>query len=1177
MQDVDKQGIASVCRDLLLLHQNGDLELIKGTTLPPNGTYVTALYGGRMIRGRVCPSQVILESQKSKQKMVSVIDVDEGKIVQLPLNQLRFLPKEMMALACQAVRCDIGMDCIEQFEWPPHISNMLLKALGNAMLFVENISTRPGSIPTISGKITLCNPSTGESISIQRFLLEIFSVHLDLCSLEKFKPFPVGMAASIVPQNLALHQQPRFGMNIQGLPANTIPVPYHSPVMPLTLTAPPNVPSNNPQNFPNFFQGPPAFMPPLSPNVMQNNIHPYVRPFSSCTSVSETSSVAYQGTPPPLQPLADRGSRPEFSDGRYEPKLSSSLSSLSSLVMSESEYDSAECTHSTVGVELHSFSSKSSSGDQNSKVKAAINNQARPSQQNKKQSVISDKVVSLNDSTSSDSLEINLKVPSSSSSSPGKEGEGRVGFVSSSSSLSADAPPFVPRSKRSAKSPISDKTCVIQRNDVKNINRLPPQPSSPSGRKSADLASKIKSATVQEEKHLIQSKEGLKDNTICPQRYPSSGRQSDDLPLSNEYATVHKKSLIQSNQVHNSTARPQPCSSPVSTPAGLPSKRSTSADIPSKSKSATTQEKASIQSKEDPKSNSIQGQQSSLTPLRKPDLPLKSDRAPTNKKVQISSDLQQPSCSSSHTFPKGPDVELPQIVRNWRTGQVVPAVIAKVWNPSCFEVNIVDEFSELLDRILEEMNEYYISNKVNMSSKVQAAQLCGHFCACFDADEGVWFRAEIDEWFMDDSVTPLRVWAVDYGGLSRVDLGSIQPLCTELASTSPRLVTLCTMRNVQPRSENNIWPQIHLDRVKQLLPEEKELYLRIDGNQSEEFIWPVSVFTDKECSLQSINEILVSEGCAYYIGSSLAKDNISRKDDQMYEEADNPMEEAYELGGNNYEIDDEDACVAVSGWKPKEEEGICWFYHRNGYCYKNYCELKHVRLNPDGITIEQREMHTCSFEDIQDLLSPGKTIKLVVTRILTVNHFMASIKFEKGSIKSRETLASVLKNLNSTEMKRSLKTFTEFPADGEIVLFKDSKTKMFYRGRIITSSPNNDDLYQVLNVDNGYIRAIPLEDLRRVDPAFLHHPFQAVECWLADVAPTQTDRDWTKSCNSVFAEMVRDTKLSATIIRSSPWGIEVNLLDKDGNDLTLMLKEMNILKSCPMRHLPLPGSHQIPG
>lgn len=44
-----------------------------------------------------------------------------------------------------------------------------------------------------------------------------------------------------------------------------------------------------------------------------------------------------------------------------------------------------------------------------------------------------------------------------------------------------------------------------------------------------------------------------------------------------------------------------------------------------------------------------------------------------------------------------------------------------------------------------------------------------------------------------------------------------------------------------------------------------------------------------------------------------------------------------------------------------------------------------------------------------------------------------------------------------------------------------------------------------------------------------------------------------------------------------PWGIEVNLFDKDGQDIAVILKEMGIVKNCPMRHLPDCNAHKLPG
>ncbi|KAK3921648.1 Tudor domain-containing protein 1 [Frankliniella fusca] len=1142
MREENQQAIAALRRDLLLLHENGDLEMFRGNNLPSNGTYVTALHDGKMIRGRICPSQTSSEDRdvrRGKQKIFPVIDIDEGKTVYLPLNQLRILPSEMKSLACQAVRCDIGMDCVEQFDWPTQLNSMLLKALRNFFLLVENTGIRPGSIPTISANITICNPSSGDCSSIQSFLFGTFAMHLDLCSMEKFKPFPVG-SGHLVRQNSGTHQQPELGSNIQSLPSNILPLPFHSSSM--SLITPPN----GPQNFPNF---PPCLplLPHLglpqgilpSPNAMQPNGHMPPLSFgpnslAGSSSVSVTSSVInFVGRPPQSKSSNESCNESNQSNRSY--------SSLSSFALSE--YGSAE---SNFGVELEDCPTSRSSSDRDPKVQEPLNKQKQVEVKAKIEEGV-EEVPCKDVSQNSDSLEINVPQLNVSSSSPSCSEKGQYGNISlkgcrmemegtdCSSSLSIDAPPFIPRNK----SPAS------------NVQAKPFVPRSKS------------SITNAEAPPFVPRVKSLSPNPEAPPFIPKTKGlvpSTDVASLELTGKVTQKKSFKPDVEAPLFERKNESLTSSTIPQSSIPSKRESKVAFTRTNKIPNNEDLPALKK---------------ASPQPSPDVMKKSA---AQKEICINADSQQPSCSSANSFPKGPDVELPQIVRKWKIGEIVPAVIAKVWNPTCFEVNVVDEFCELLDRIQEEMADYYKSTKVLMSSKQQAFQLCGNFCACYDVDEDIWFRGEVDEWFMDDSVMPLKVWSVDYGGYVRVDLGSIQPLSSELACTSPRLVTICSMRNIQPRSKEDIWPQIHLDRVKELLPEDKEMYLRIDGNQSEEFVWPVSVFTDATASMQSINEILVAEGCAYYKGC-LPRENKKHvpESDQVYEEVDNPMEEAYNIGGNNYDIDDEDACVAVSGWKPTEEAGICWFYNREGYCYKSYCELKHVRLNPDGLTIEKRELHTSSFEDIQDLLSPGKTIKLVVTRILTVHHFMASLKFEKGSIRSRETLSSVLKNLNSTAMKRSLKTFTEYPADGEIVLFRDSKSNMFFRGRIITSSPNDDDLYQVLNVDNGYIRQVPLKDLRRVDPAFLHHPFQAVECWLADVAPTNTDREWIKSCNTVFADMVSNTKLSATIIRSSPWGIEVNLMDKDGNDIAVLLKEMNILKSCPMRHLPLPGSHQIPG
>ncbi|XP_034250990.1 uncharacterized protein LOC117651257 isoform X2 [Thrips palmi] len=1094
LQEGNKQAITSLRRDLLLLHQNGDLQLFR--TNIPSGTYIAALHDGRMIRGRICPTQNTTDCLR----YVTAIDVDDGIKLNLPLSQVRALPPEMKLLPCQAVRVDIGLDCIEQFDWPEQLNNMLMKAIGKALIFVDIKSKRPGSIPTIDADVTIVNPSTGQSISIQKWLIDCFSQHLDLCGLERFKPFPVGMSADLMVNNMPMFQQPVFGLGMPGSPS----VPSGLPSILPSSGIPSGMPLGMPPSFP-LPMPPPQAGPPL---IMTHGM-PYGMPPRLPMSLPPTG-----GRMPPLMSQCPQPSPNIF------PTPTPPGSTISATLMSFSVTQPARPVRSAPPPPHNSMPFKDSIQRQTSSNNSSTGLSASSS------------LIFESDS----SFTCDSDCPPHSESSVGID---LNESFTSSSSLSGPNPyalPFFPKDQTPSE--------MTQSGKVVKLEGCPKNHNSP--RRGASGATKGEERIVGGMSSCLSAETAPRGAVKLDQRHEHEGSSSG---LSAEAAPFVPKVLIKNT---DTATKPDPEPN-LNCSAGRKDK---SAQEPHASPAKTLKPAIASRHSKSPSLNDGQ------TPS--PLLPLNSDE------IRKPGPLQQ--------FPKGKEVQLKQILRDWKIGQVVPAFMARVWNPSCFEVNVIDDFSGLLSKLQTEMDAYYKcgKNKMNMSSKQQARDLCGDFCACYDADEDLWFRAQVNEWFMDDSVTPLKVWAVDYGGYSQVDLGSVQPLSTELACTAPVLVTLCSMKNVISRLDYDIWPEVHLNRVKELMPEDNQLFLRIDGPKSQDDIWPVSVFKDPDCSLQSINEILVAEGCAYYVGMAKESSDVSLT--SIYEDAENPMAEAYELGANNYDIDDEDACVAVSGRKPTEETGICWFFQRNGYCYKKFCDLRHERLDPDGHSIAKEQIHHDSFEKLTDnVLSPGSQVKLTITRILTVNHFIATISTKGTKLRSRETLKSVIENLNTTHMKRQLKTFTEFPADGEIVLYKDTTNGTFYRGRIICADMVADEYYKVLNVDTGYKFKIPLKDLRKVDPAFLHHPFQAMECWLADVAPTQSDREWTKSCNAVFADLVQNQKLLATVVRSAPWGIEVNLINKDGQDLAAILKEMNIVKSCPRRHLPLDLSHRFPG
>ena len=58
----------------------------------------------------------------------------------------------------------------------------------------------------------------------------------------------------------------------------------------------------------------------------------------------------------------------------------------------------------------------------------------------------------------------------------------------------------------------------------------------------------------------------------------------------------------------------------------------------------------------------------------------------------------------------------------------------------------------------------------------------------------------------------------------------------------------------------------------------------------------------------------------------------------------NPMNEDYQSHRNTYELDVDDAGVALTGYKARDESRICKFYLRGQDCWKgDYCPMEHVK------------------------------------------------------------------------------------------------------------------------------------------------------------------------------------------------------------------------------------------
>lgn len=100
----------------------------------------------------------------------------------------------------------------------------------------------------------------------------------------------------------------------------------------------------------------------------------------------------------------------------------------------------------------------------------------------------------------------------------------------------------------------------------------------------------------------------------------------------------------------------------------------------------------------------------------------------------------------------------------------------------------------------------------------------------------------------------------------------------------------------------------------------------------------------------------------------------------------------------------------------------------------------------------------------------------------------------------------------------------------------------WYRAMVV--SLLDDMEVEVKFVDyGGYARA-PISSLRQIRYDFMTLPFQATECYLANVKPTDENQGWSKEANVVFHDLAQGQMLQAKIVAYADDGIPLIHLHK---------------------------------
>jgi len=242
---------------------------------------------------------------------------------------------------------------------------------------------------------------------------------------------------------------------------------------------------------------------------------------------------------------------------------------------------------------------------------------------------------------------------------------------------------------------------------------------------------------------------------------------------------------------------------------------------------------------------------------------------------------------------------------------------------------------------------------------------------------------------------------------------------------------------------------------------------------------------------------------------------------------------------NSYAVDVDDAGVALTGYKARDESEICYFYQRGQTCKRgSSCPYKHIKPSSDGQTTDKKAVMYSS--KTVELPAVGTTVGVEVTAAMSASHFYVNFPV---SSKHLPTLAEAADDCQKGD--ENLKTLWDKlqkaykdnpPRDGdyllrgigEIVVAKFSKDNCWYRARVIDRKPEISSV-KVFFVDYGNSETVPESRIRDIRPEFLHFPFQAVECRLAKVE-LYRDPNKMRRALTIFKNEVDGKNMTANVV-----------------------------------------------
>uniref|UniRef100_A0A1B6GXP9 Tudor domain-containing protein n=2 Tax=Cuerna arida TaxID=1464854 RepID=A0A1B6GXP9_9HEMI len=511
----------------------------------------------------------------------------------------------------------------------------------------------------------------------------------------------------------------------------------------------------------------------------------------------------------------------------------------------------------------------------------------------------------------------------------------------------------------------------------------------------------------------------------------------------------------------------------------------------------------------------------------------------------------------------------------FKPGENLLVMIAHVQSPAEFYVHFLTSNNRLIDKLRDDMFQHYnLKDPVVYNSWQEARHALGKFCACKWREDKHWYRVEVIDSTVEED--HLKVFFVDYGNTECVHFNCLQPLFRGFEKL-PMCAQRCHLAKIHPLIKGGPWSRESIDFFKSKVEEtNKHVYsitvVPSNDNQIISNSLSVMLFEGKATDdSSSINDQMVDQGLAWSRrlltqtvlsnGSDIfqsqdelsvlneitnvnaAKESLETfsldfdlnvdlpettrtRIDENWDDWD-PRKEDFYSARNNPALDTDDACVAVSGYSARDEKRVCKFYARKGFCWKKNCPKEHFKPNKDGVTTDKEEVYSRAFTEMS-LPAVGEEISVRVTAVESLSYFYVQLREDEAvsidadNDEDEETLTSLHEYMNLPENIERMRYLAVPPALGQLVIAKCEGK--WFRARVISA----DDNPEVMFVDYGSTATVDAVDLRHMEPQYLHLPFQAIECSLANVIPPDNSELFKKGTEQL-KDLILDNILTAKI------------------------------------------------